>query len=431
MSKKVLLALAVACLAMAALTTPVHAQYGSLPIGTVQNVLSANCPGSGWYSYTSGNNTTYMNCFSATVTNCASVSNLSFTYGFLDPANLVPGVTQERGVIVLLSGQGGTSPAPDPVGVNNGDISFLDYYFRQGYEVVELAWTFDWEYLIIPPPPSSYGNIQAAACRPATFLNYIFNQLYLPIYNSHSTAGMCAHGFSAGSAAVAYSMAYYKPPANGQWWLDNVELLSGPVFSDIKQGCHVPAVPKVTVCGTQNGQNQWGCQLGGDQPWQFPPEYLSPSDSWVQGWTDDMTCAGSQNTTSSSDSSWLQQSIVDDGTNNPVFSYPHTAMAGWLCRNVVNKNHVNCATNFDWQDCENESSPQGELFYAAITANGAQPSNYAVYSVDGCDGAEGVGGTDTVVPGYHSGSYGGLASIEYDMAGNLTNNIQAACVHPH
>jgi hypothetical protein len=42
---------------------------------------------------------------------------------------------------------------------------------------------------------------------------------------------MCALGDSAGSAAIAYSLAYYGAGS----YLDNVELLSGPVLSDIEQ----------------------------------------------------------------------------------------------------------------------------------------------------------------------------------------------------
>lgn len=59
MSKKLLFTLGVACLAMTAFTTAAHAQYGSLPLGTVQNTASAACPGSGWYAFTDKNGSGY------------------------------------------------------------------------------------------------------------------------------------------------------------------------------------------------------------------------------------------------------------------------------------------------------------------------------------------------------------------------------------
>jgi hypothetical protein len=102
----------------------------------------------------------------------------------------------------------------------------LQYYVQQGYEVVQVAWGGPWEQQDTNP------NIQNAACRPATFLNYVYTNIFAPAIKGPA-AGFCAQGFSAGSAAIAYSMAYYGEA--GQ--LDNVELISGPVLSDLKQGC--------------------------------------------------------------------------------------------------------------------------------------------------------------------------------------------------
>jgi hypothetical protein len=62
-----------------------------------------------------------------TVTNCPNDNTLGLTYGYLDPVGLVPNVTKEQGVIVLLSGHDGTAPADDSVGITNGDYRFADY----------------------------------------------------------------------------------------------------------------------------------------------------------------------------------------------------------------------------------------------------------------------------------------------------------------
>ena len=72
-------------------------------------------------------------------------------------------------------------------------------------------------------------------------------------------------------------------------------------------------------------------------------------------------------------------------------------------------------SNFEPHFCPNNTSPQGQIFYAAITAGGiTPPQNYAVYAVDQCDGPEGVADkTYTVVPG--AGNQVGRTAIEQDM----------------
>jgi hypothetical protein len=259
------------------------------------------------------------------------------------------------------------------------------------------------------------------------FFNYVFNHIYLPIYQNNSQAGMCGHGFSAGSGALAFSMSYFKAPAGTQWWWDNVELLAGPQFSDVEQGCETGTnlAPPVTVCGQNNG-NQWGCRLSSpDGPWSAQPQYVGASIGRVGGWTNDQTCANSPQTSTTSNLKWFQQSIVDDGTNSPVFSYPHTAMAGWVCRTILSQEtQQQCSAAYNQKYCPNNSSSQGQIFYAAVTANGAQPSNYAVYPVDGCSGAEGVAGGTLSLNGQP-----GNQAIEQDMAGTASPFTAGKCVH--
>jgi hypothetical protein len=118
---------------------------------------------------------------------------------------------------------------------------------------------------------------------------------------------------------------------------------------------------------------------------------------------------------------------VDDGTSSPVFSYPHTAMAGWVCRTLLNQESATqCGEYYDQNYCPNNSSSQGQIFYAAVTANGAQPSNYSVYSVDVCNKAEGIaGGTVSYL-----GGESGFTAVKQDMAGGLNNAPPTAqCVH--
>ncbi len=85
-------------------------------------------------------------------------------------------------------------------------------------------------------------------------------------------------------------------------------------------------------------------------------------------------------------------------------------MSAWLCRTVAGGFGVS-----------NNSSPQGQIFYANFTAS-QQP--YAVYAVDNCQGAENVGmGT---VPGYVISNLQGGKAITDDMVGS-GNIIQAQC----
>jgi hypothetical protein len=86
-------------------------------------------------------------------------------------------------------------------------------------------------------------------------------------------------------------------------------------------------------------------------------------------------------------------------------------MAGWVCRTLS-------------EGSPNNSSSQGQIFYATVTANGAQPNNYAVYPVDNCTGPEGVGGGTLSLNGQT-----GYIAIEQDMAGTVTPPAPGKCIH--
>ena len=88
---------------------------------------------------------------------------------------------------------------------------------------------------------------------------------------------------------------------------------------------------------------------------------------------------------------------MDDGTNSPVFSYPATAVTGWLCRGVTTGS-------------PNNSSSQGYLYYQAVGAN--PPRTLNVWAVDGCPQAEGVAGGTVSTSGVS-----GMTAVELDMAG--------------
>jgi len=363
---------------------------------------SETCPGGGWYYYTGSRGRQYVNCFSTTVTGCAHAQDAGLDYGYLNPVGIVPNVTQALGVIVMHNGSGGTAPNGDNLGVPDGDFGFADYYFKNGYVIVQLAWNFPWQQLLNPWPISSspMGNVQQGACRPATFFNWAFNNIYLAtVYNTTSNphAGFCAQGFSAGDAATTYSMSYYAPPSGGQWWFDAVVLVSGPPLSDIRQGCYVSSTgghyANVSVCG---GGESW-CHYTSPLNWARHVYYTDATAS-VQNWTNDQSCNNDPSGTSgTSNTRWWQESIVDDGTNSPVFSYPNTKVSAWLCRGVTT-------------GPTNNSSSQGYLYYQQVGAT--PPLSLDVWAVDGCPNDEGVAGGTVASTGVN-----GMTAIELDMAG--------------
>ena len=348
---KLLLTLGFAVFVCCFLAVPSHAQGtwagvstgAPLSCGTLTVNSTATCPiGVGWYYYQNGDLLVQMSCKTATVSSCQGATDgWQVTIGYLSPAGVI-GTAPAKGLIVLHSGDGGVEPA---------SYALTDAYFRAGYEVVQIAWTDDWEMIDDPFPittPATYGNIQNAACRPATVFNWVYNNLLPSVQAGFSQAGMCGVGASAGSAAVAYSLAYY----GAYNWFDNVELLSGPVLSDISQGCQLPAAASVNVCGLQNcgappHTYQCGCQLGaGGSTWSLEPTYIQGAQSAVAKWTNDNTCNNTFPTFTSaqSEARWLAQSVVDQapgGSNGavPIYNYPKTAMSAWLCRSVHNPNN--------------------------------------------------------------------------------------------
>jgi hypothetical protein len=333
----------------AASLAPAQAQRAPLPLGTVTDVSQISaCPDEGFFPG--------MSCFHAQMS-CPNTDEIGFTYGYEDTAG------KANGTIVLLEGGSGTSAV--------GGQRYARQYLDNGFRVVQMAWDTAWELA----SHTASTSIKNAGCRPATFLNYISQTLY-------SDGGMCAQGDSAGAGALGYALAWYGAGA----LLDNVELLSGPVFGDIEQGCMVPNAPVSTVCPP----GQYGCD---GAPWPDSPSYVGGNIHAIDEWTEEATCNDGQTTTKAANLRWKAMSIVD-GTENPSFSYPQTAMAGWLCSNV------------DTQ--QNNSAAQGEFFFDQFTSS-QQTAGYSLTRIDNCNGAEGV--NDGTTPQ----GVQGLTAISLDM----------------
>lgn len=324
---------------VALLSSPSQAfegQSSPLPLGTVDNITPVACPA----GFEAG-----MTCYTATLENCAGTDSLGLTYGVETPSGAV------KGTIVLHAGDGGRGPF---------GYGYPMVYFSAGYQVVQLAWDSDWESVGIGQPTSS---IKAAACRPATFFEYLYTNVH---GGPSGSGGMCLQGHSAGSAAVAYSLTEYGAGS----YVDKALLTSGPVFGNILVGCKVLNYPPVTICPP----GQLGCN---GASWNVAPQY---KPGQVSGWTGDPTCNNvppGHKTSQESNQDWMDMSVVD-GESDSVYSYPQTALSAWLCSNGLNN-----------------SAPEGELYYENFTsinqfANNGTVAFYSVNRVDQCPGKEDI-----------------------------------------
>jgi hypothetical protein len=369
------------------LRSPASSQTAPLPTVSVTKVgIPYSCPtGVGWVPG--------MTCQNATMSACGGMQPLNFVYGYVVPTGTL------NGTIVLFSGGAGTMPSTE-----TAEITFGQNYLTAGYQVVQLKWDSAWQNTHIPAsplglPPPAY-SILTGACRPASFLKYVNDHLYTKTLNS----GMCAQGSSAGSGAVAYALVWY----GADQYLNNVELLSGPVFSNIENGCKVPNEPNVTICGLgSDGTQQYGCNYpsadGIHYGWSDAPQYIGGYLTSIQTETGDNSCqnvpAGGS-TSSSSNQNWLNMSIMASGGN---LSFPSTRMGGWLC----DPTSINC----NGRACQNNSAAQGQYFYTNFSGT-MHPRVYSLTGIHSCIADEGVAG------GYAPDGTLGQTAIYSHMIGN-------------
>jgi hypothetical protein len=339
-----------------------HANTQAMPLGLLT-------PTSTTYSCTQARNSadflTGMTCVDAQITNCPGVATLNLTFGYIAPSN-------PQGTIVLFSGGNGTAPTED----DDNNIAFANSYANK-FQVIMFEWGQDWE----DPAPSTNntgGSILAAACRPATFLNYI--------YKNYNIKAFCAQGASAGAAALAYSMVWYGQAAN----LVNTEMLAGPVLSEIDVGCN-PSSPQATMCSPTNycspKTGTWTVQE------TYVPDDADDINKWSLGSSTASNGCMSGTSSSGQYTAWQDMSIVDGYASGytPIFDFyasPNTTpIHGWVC----NSNTLASGT-------PNNSGSEGNFFYNTVFTAEGGTVYYPALEMTGtnaCVGAEGVvQGTD-------------------------------------
>jgi len=243
-----------------------------LQVGTVTVLGSATCPGGATKGAT---------CTSVNVA-CPGIPDLTATLSQALPTGTA------KGTIIMLSGSGGTTF------FNSG---FGSAYIGDGFRVVQLAWTTDWE-------DTGGVGLKSASCRGATVFKYVFDN----VQGKDRTTGFCAQGTSGGGAAIAYSLTQYGL-AN---FFDYVVIAAGPGVARMDYGCD-----KALYTGGPLNL----CSEITDAP------YTYFSGGKVNSWENTTTC-GAKSPLSSDIKKWAADSIVAPGAN---FTYPKTAMSWYFC----------------------------------------------------------------------------------------------------
>ena len=220
-------------------------------------------------------------CTSVSVS-CPRVPNLTATVSEAFPSGTA------KGTIILVNGGGGTTF------FNSG---FANTYLNDGFRVVQLAWTTDWE-------DAGGIGLKSASCRNATIFRYMFYTVQAADRNS----GFCAQGTSGGGAAIAYALAQYKLSD----YFDYVVIGAGPGVARLDYGCDKSLYtgPPLNLC-----------------PLLTNAPYAFTSGVKVDTWESTTTCAAKQPLQSDIDK-WAADSLVTTGAN---YSYPKTAMSWFFC----------------------------------------------------------------------------------------------------
>ena len=299
-------------------------------VGSITGITSIAC-GSGFAANSK--------CSQATVS-CPGTASLQFTYGVKQGTG--------AGVIIIFNGAAGTSA---------GGANYVASFNPAGFTTVQIAWSASWQ-----DTDLTSKNILTAACRPATVGQFIYSTFY-------TTGGYGVLGGSAGAGAVGYWLTWY----GGGNIIDNAELSSGPVYSDIEQGCEVPGDNSVNIVPTDG------------TPWSDTLNFRGGPQNGVTTETGYACQPSKGNTSTTANAAWLTQSMIQPGW---VSSYPNTNVSGWVCNNA-----------------QNNSEAEGWLFFSQMT------SSFSLTAISGCTDSE------TVEGGYTPQGVLGSTAITNDMLG--------------
>jgi hypothetical protein len=140
-----------------------------------------------------------------------------------------PATGATRGFVAFFSGdQGAGWWSKDRVDV----IDWFGSLQQSGLEVAEVRWD---EPGWLAAAPGEQAGPAALACRPATIVRWLHDQLYVPLGlgDVPRACGFCITGNSGGSTQVAYTISHYGLDSI----LGGVFPTSGPTHAALRQAC--------------------------------------------------------------------------------------------------------------------------------------------------------------------------------------------------
>lgn len=179
-----------------------------------------------------------------------------------------------RGVVVMFSGGGGNNWYLEGETSQRLGADLMS----DGFRLVQVAWPDNWNTASI----GELAGVAKVAGRPATVIDWVHDNYYLPlgVTPSHvGECGFCITGNSGGASIVAYAISFYG--LDGM--LDAIVPTGGPPHSDIVKGClqiddfgyAISNARQVDLTYGFGGKNDGACEL------------RNGSTVWTDRWTAD------------------------------------------------------------------------------------------------------------------------------------------------
>jgi hypothetical protein len=234
-------------------------------------------------------------CQGVTVSACPGVANVGGFYAVKDPVG-VP-----TGTVVFFSGSAGKTWWSDG---GAAWLAMLDTLVNENYRVVQVRWSQGWQVA----QTGQQTGLAALACRPATMVKYVHDNLYSGSAPDTGRCGFCVTGQSNGGSQATYALAFYGLDP----MVDGLFPTSGPTYASLDKGCRGDAGYDYAgaVGGAISVDQSYGFGGGGTGP-------CSTHDlSFLSKWTADGIVTGGN------DYAWPTTRVhVIEGTADPYFNH--------------------------------------------------------------------------------------------------------------